>query len=170
MSRRYEKILGAARPAHDQDAFNAKHPPMPREKRAKLFVPFDALTGYSEALQEQEFVWQERAELGEAKRQELDDKLQCLWQLYQERKRGGKWTFEPPAVTIRFFEEAPDQGGLGLYRTVSGAVVKLDLTHRYLLLQAEGKTLRIELRDICDYVGNDLCDQSSLFQPSRITG
>ena len=154
MSRRYEKILGAARPAHDQDAFSAKHPPMPREKRAKLFVPFDALTGYSEALQEQEIVWQERAELGEAQRQELDDKLQCLWQLYQVRKRGEKWAFEPPVVTIRYFEEAPEQGGLGLYRTLTGKVVKLDLTHRYLLLQAEDRALRIRLCDIYEYGEN----------------
>ena len=65
---RYEKLLASERPTHDQDDFSAKHPPMPREKRAKLFAPFDALTGYNEALDEQEVVWQERAELGEAKR------------------------------------------------------------------------------------------------------
>ena len=132
---------------------------MPPEKRAKLFAPFDALTDYSEALQEKETVYQERAELGEAKQQELDDKLQCLWQLYQERKRGGKWTFEPPAVTVTYFEEAPEQGGRGLYRTASGAVVRLDLTHRFLLLQEGERTLRIRLCDICEYAGDVFCGE-----------
>lgn len=164
---RYEKILGKQRPIHDQDAFSARHPPMPPEKRAKLFAPFDALTGYSEALREQEIVYQERAELGEAKQQELDDKLQRLWQLYQARKRCDKWAFEPPAVTITYFEEAPEQGGRGLYRTASGAVVRLDLTHRFLRLQTGGGTLRIELHDIYDYSGDALCEESSLYRDKR---
>ena len=149
--RRYEKLLASERPVHDQDAFAAKHPPMPREKRAKLFAPFDALTGYNEALDEQEVVWQERAELGEAQRQELDDKLQRLWRLYKERKLGGKWAFEPPRVTVTYFEEAPEQGGRGLYRTVTGAVVKIDLTHRVLMLREGDKTLQIGLCEICEY-------------------
>ena len=149
--RRYETLLGKQRPVHDQDAFAARHPPMPREKRAKLFAPFDALTGYNEALDEQEVVWQERAELGEAKRQELDDKLQQLMRVYQERKRGGKWAFEPPVVTVTYFEEAPGQDGRGLYRTLTGAVAKLDLMHRFLLLQVGEQAVRIGLCEICEY-------------------
>ena len=148
---RYEKLLASERPTHDQDDFSAKHPPMPREKRAKLFAPFDALTGYNEALDEQEIVWQERAELGEAKRQELDDKLQQLWRLYKERKRSGKWAFEPPVVTVTYFEEAPGQDGRGLYRTLTGAVVKMDLTHRVLMLREGDNTLQIGLCEICEY-------------------
>ena len=148
---RYEKLLASERPAHDQDAFSAKHPPMPREKRAKLFAPFDALTGYNEALDEQEIVWQERVELGEAKRQELDDMLQRLWRLYRERKRGGKWAFEPPVVTVTYFEEAPGQDGRGLYRTLTGAVVKIDLTHRVLLLRENERMVRIGLCDVCEF-------------------
>jgi len=154
----YEALLGAERPVHDQDAFSAKHPPMPREKRAKLFAPFDALTGYNEALDEQEVVYQERAELGEAKRQELDEKLQSLWRLYQERKRGGKWAFDPPVVTVTYFEEAPEQDECGLYRTLTGAVAKLDLAHRFLLLQVGERAVRIRLREICEYSGDELCD------------
>ena len=156
--RRYEKLLASERPVHDQDAFSAKHPPMPREKRAKLFAPFDALTGYNEALDEQEIVWQERAELGEAKRQELDEQLQRLCRLYQERRRGGKWSFEPPVVTVTYFEEAPGQDGRGLYRTLTGAVVKMDLTHRVLLLREGERTVRIGLCDVCKYAGDGLCD------------
>ena len=110
-------------------------------------------------MDEQEIVWQERAEPGEARRQELDDKLQRLWQLYQERRRVGKWAFEPPTVTVTYFEEAPEQGGRGLYRTVTGAVAKLDLTHRFLLLQGGERTLRIRLCDICEYAGDVFCGE-----------
>ena len=65
MKQPYEKILLAERPVHLQDAFSAKYPPMPREKRAKLFAPFDALAGYGEALDAQEVIYQVREALSE---------------------------------------------------------------------------------------------------------
>ena len=157
MSGPYEKLLAAERPKHEQDAFSAKHPPMPREKRAKLFVPFDALTGYNEALGEQEIVYRERAELSETRRQELDEDLRHLWWLYCERKRGCRYaggsepvgTFSPPTATVTYFEEAPEQDGRGLYHTVTGSVVKVDLAQKYLLLRiSDFRTVRVALRDV----------------------
>ena len=161
MNQPYEKILRAERPVHLQDAFSAKHPPMPREKRAKLFAPFDALAGYGEALGEQEIIYQDREVLSEEARQELDKKLDFLRAVYQERRQGTKYvggnlavkTFEPPRVTVRYFEEAPGQDGRGLYHTVSGNVVKIDLAHDYLLLTSSQhmEPLRIPLHAIFDF-------------------
>ena len=163
MSSAYDKLLRAERPIHHQDDFAAKHPPMPREKRAKLFAPFDALTGFGEALDEQEIVWQEREAPSEEKQQELEERLQFLWNRYCEYRSGVRDTgdgsaekpFQPPSVTVRYFAESPEQAGRGQYRTVSGLVLKLDLTQRYMLLlpDCEASPVRIPLSEIADYDG-----------------
>ena len=38
------------RPVHNGDYFSFKHPPMKRSQRAKLFMAFDALSGFGEAI------------------------------------------------------------------------------------------------------------------------
>ena len=47
---KYKDIMDEERPVHDGDAFEARHPRMPREARAKIFAPFAALKGYEEAI------------------------------------------------------------------------------------------------------------------------
>jgi len=43
------------RPAHgNNDLFSVKHPSMDLGRRAKIFSPFDALKGFSEAISETE--------------------------------------------------------------------------------------------------------------------
>ena len=46
----YKDIMDKERPVHDGDEFEARHPHMPREARAKIFAPFAALKGYEEAI------------------------------------------------------------------------------------------------------------------------
>ena len=47
---KYNDIIDKNRPVHDGDEFEARHPKMPREARAKIFAPFAALKGYEEAI------------------------------------------------------------------------------------------------------------------------
>ncbi len=47
---KYNDIIDKNRPVHDGDAFEARHPHMSREARAKIFAPFAALKGYEEAI------------------------------------------------------------------------------------------------------------------------
>ena len=47
----YSALLQKQRPTHRGDAFYVRHPPMPREKRAKIFAPFAALKGFEEAIE-----------------------------------------------------------------------------------------------------------------------
>lgn len=48
---RYREVLRRGRPVHlPLDAFSVRHPAMPLSRRAKIFSPFDALKGFSEAL------------------------------------------------------------------------------------------------------------------------
>jgi len=51
MDFKYREVLLKGRPVHDkQSTFYAKHPPMPPSRWAKIFNPFDALKGFSDAL------------------------------------------------------------------------------------------------------------------------
>ena len=46
----YLQALFQQRPRHRMDEFEFRHPPMEREKRAKIFAPYDALDGYSDSV------------------------------------------------------------------------------------------------------------------------
>ena len=48
---RYGEVARRGRPVHGPlDAFSIRHPAMPLSRRAKIFSPFDALRGFSEAI------------------------------------------------------------------------------------------------------------------------
>ena len=49
-SEEYKDIINKERPIHQGDEFEARHPHMSRENRAKIFAPFAALKGYEEAI------------------------------------------------------------------------------------------------------------------------
>ncbi len=51
-SENYKDIIDKQRPVHDGDEFEARHPKMSIENRAKIFAPFAALKGYEEAIDE----------------------------------------------------------------------------------------------------------------------
>ena len=51
---------------------------MPRSERAKIFIPFNPLRGFHEALRERERVMEERTELPEDRLDELDAALATL--------------------------------------------------------------------------------------------
>ena len=52
---RYREVFLKGRPKHDRlDAFRIRHPQMDVGKRAKIFAPFDALSGLHERLAQAE--------------------------------------------------------------------------------------------------------------------
>ena len=52
---RYRELFKQKRPEHQKtDPFRIRHPSMDTSKRAKIFAPFDALTGFSDAIRAQE--------------------------------------------------------------------------------------------------------------------
>ena len=99
----------------------------------------------------------EREHLSESRLAELDEKLNRLWQAYRESKSGVKYLggsdlparLEAPVVTVRYFEEAQGQAGRGLYHTVTGRVVKLDLTHGDMLVEEERASTCDDIRMLC---------------------
>ncbi|MBQ3644683.1 MAG: hypothetical protein II961_08815 [Candidatus Riflebacteria bacterium] len=46
----YLNLKNKQRPVHNGDYFSFRHPPMDRRKRAKLFMAFEALNGFSEEI------------------------------------------------------------------------------------------------------------------------
>ena len=87
------------------------HPPMSRADRAAQFSPFAALTGYDAAVRETE----RRIELDEGVKAELNARLNCILEHLPEH----------PQVSITYFVPDEKKSG-GAYRTVTGAVRKLD--------------------------------------------
>ena len=52
---RYRDVFLKGKPKHDKtDSFSIKHPAMDLGRRAKIFSPFDALKGFSDAISTQE--------------------------------------------------------------------------------------------------------------------
>ena len=50
---KYLNVYLQGKPQHEPfDSFRLKHPSMPLQKRAKIFAPFDALRGFSDAIRE----------------------------------------------------------------------------------------------------------------------
>ena len=91
------------------------HPPMSRADRAAQFSPFAALTGYDAAVRETARVTERRIELGEGVKAELNARLNCILEHLPEH----------PQVSITYFVPDEKKSG-GVYRTVTGAVRKLD--------------------------------------------
>lgn len=91
------------------------HPPMSRADRAAQFSPFAALTGYDVAVRETARVTERRIELDEGVKAELNARLNCILEHLPEH----------PQVSITYFVPDEKKSG-GAYRTVTGAVRKLD--------------------------------------------
>lgn len=104
-------------------------PPMAREKRAAQFAPFQALTGYGDAVQETARHTQERPELEADAIAAIDLRLQLLAENLRQR----------PEVTVTYFEDDEKKEG-GTYVTVSGWLKKIDDLQGILML-TDGQTI-----------------------------
>ena len=64
---KYAGVFRKGKPQHDfYDTFRIRHPKMAAGKRAKIFAPFDALTGFSEAICAKDIEYTDRIEPDEA--------------------------------------------------------------------------------------------------------
>lgn len=92
------------------------HPAMPAAQRAAQFMPFAALTGYEEIIDDVARPRARRAELGEDAREELDRRLSALLARLDDM----------PHVEVTYFVAEHDGADVGEYRTVRGAVCGYD--------------------------------------------
>lgn len=113
--------------------------------RAKIFSPFAALKGHTEALQHKEIHRTNRIDLSDEMASALNEKLALL-------EKGQSIT-----VTYFFSDPGPDgSGGFaeGLYLTYSGIVQKIDTPFRTIKID----DYEINLNDIVDITCNECSD------------
>lgn len=108
---------------------SARHPRMPMIDRAAQFTPFQALTGYGEAIQETSRLTGEKVELTEDKKAVLDEKLRLLADTGNE-------------AAFTYFQPDGKKSG-GSYVTALGAIKKLDPLEGRLVL-SDGTAIPID--------------------------
>lgn len=111
---RYDDIIGIER--HRSRA----HGHMPVGQRAAQFMPFAALSGYGELIEDASKPVERRIELGEDAREELDRRLAAVLARVDDH----------PVVSVTYFQTA-DRADRGMYVTAEGVVERYDgASHR----------------------------------------
>ena len=126
---KYREVFLRGRPQHDRyDYFSIRHPKMNVGKRAKIFAPFDALAGFSEAVAAKNVKYVEKIELCREDLDELNRQLDILHNLtYTGRMaRANRVT-----VRVTYFVPCADKHHdayaiRGQYRTVEGICRNVD--------------------------------------------
>ena len=130
MTHQYDDILHWPHPT------SAKHPRMPIRDRAAIFSPFAALTGHSAAIAETARMTEQKIELDEDRRTELDEKQRILEDIIAQQ----------PEVTVTWFRPDDKKDG-GSYVTTTGNLKRTDGVERVMVM-TDGT--RISLDDIIE--------------------
>ena len=123
---RYDDIINLERPKSNHMKMNIK-------LRAGIFAPFAALTGYKEALLEEEKVMDNKIDISIDKEEEINDKLLNidLESIYD----------------IFYFKKDVNKDG-GKYLTIRKKVRRLDLDNKYIILLGGFKIPFSDIYDI----------------------
>ena len=113
----YDDIIHLTHPT------SIKHPRMPIQDRAAIFSPFAALAGHSAAIAKTARLTDQRMELDEDTKMELDLKQQVLNDIIEEH----------PEITVTWFRPDERKEG-GAYVTTAGRLKKIDEAERTLVL------------------------------------
>ncbi len=93
-----------------------KHKRMPNHQRAKIFMPFSALSGYENAIAHKETIYCEKRELAH-------ERIEAMNEILVSLHKGDH-------VKVTYFD--PVKGTLGLEKTLSGEVKRIDEYKHYL--------------------------------------
>lgn len=126
MSSAYDDLLNL--PHHT----SAVQPAMLMQNRAAQFAPFAALVGYDALIRETARLTDQKVELDESVKAELNEKLRLLLELLPQQ----------PEVTITYFQPDIRKAG-GAYRTTSGIVRKF-LHSENLLVMMDGSKIPVD--------------------------
>lgn len=126
MSGPYDDMIDLPHP------ISKKHPRMSIRDRAAIFSPFAALSGHGAAIAETARLTDQRMELDEDTKAELDQKQAVLLEHIKEQ----------PEVTVTWFQPDARKGG-GAYLTVTRRLKKIDEAKRMLSLQ-DGTSIPLE--------------------------
>ena len=151
---KYKDVFLKGRPEHERwDSFLIKHPPMPAAKWAKIFSPFDALKGFSEAVASKEIQYVQKIELDDDEKRDLGRKLDVLHNLTWN---GRMARANRVMVTVKYFIPCEDRdsfsfGTKGQYKELQGMVLRVDTdVELTLALQTETGKVLIAFDDILE--------------------
>ena len=130
MSGKYDDILYLPHPT------SVRHPRMPISERAAIFSPFAALTGHAGAIAETARLTDQKMELDEDTKAELDRRQAGLMEHIAEQ----------PEITVTWFQPEERKDG-GAYLTATGRLTKLGEIQRVLVLTDGTK---ISLDDVAE--------------------
>ena len=133
MSNKYDDIINLPRP-------ESKYPRMPRANRAAQFSPFAALTGYDDAVRETARLTDEKIELDEYEKEELDRKIQWI----------GSHLDEHIPVSITYFQPDDKKVG-GAYEEIVDTIRKINVYEHEILL-AKGTKIPIMNILLMDFI------------------
>ena len=143
ISFRYKTLFLHGRPRHEKyDDLWRKHPPMDHIHRAKIFAPFDALTGFDDIIESKRVLYEEKHELSETETNDINEKLSLLYSLaYNSRVS----RLNSPTATITYFVPCSDEHSDwynhgGHYESYFGTVKRVE-TGRLLM---DDRTIDIE--------------------------
>ena len=134
MSGKYDDILHLPHPT------SVRHPRMPISERAAIFSPFAALTGHAGAIAETARLTDQKMELDEDTKAELDRRQAVLMEHIAEQ----------PEVTVTWFQPDERKDG-GAYFTTTGRLKKINEMNRVLIL-LDGTSIPLE--DVADLESN----------------
>lgn len=134
MSGKYDDILHLPHPT------SARHPRMPIAERAAIFSPFAALSGHAGAIAETARLTDQKMELDEDTKVELDRRQAVLLEHIAEQ----------PEVTVTWFQPDERKDG-GAYFTTTGRLKKINEMNRVLIL-LDGTSIPLE--DVADLESN----------------
>ena len=127
----YDDILGLERPV------SRKHVPMPRVDRAKQFMPFAALRGFDDEIDDRGTLRDRRKTLSEDEREAMDV---CVRELTKQVERGVR-----PTVILTVFTpdlSRPDAGNeWGSYAKVTGAADRIRSVEREIRVDGQWYSL-----------------------------
>ena len=126
------------------------HPHMPVSDRAAQFAPFAALTGYGDVIKETARQTDERPDLSEDEKQELNYKIQLACALPGEK----------PEIVLTYFVQDEKKSG-GACHTARGKIRRIDPDAGQIILE-DG--LRIRLDCVVDIEFTGQLSQSALWK------
>ena len=126
MSGKYDDMIDLPHPTSN------KHPRMSIQDRAAIFSPFAALSGHGAAIAETARLTDQRMELDEDTKAELDQRQAVLLEHIEEQ----------PEITVTWFQPDERKDG-GAYLTATGRLKKIDEVERILSLQ-DGTAIPLE--------------------------
>ena len=133
ITHKYDDIIEVQYPFKDIEKIRT----MTIEERAKIFAPFAALKGYSEAIAARQKIVASKVELSEESAQQMD---YSLMDIDNQLKHG-----KHPIIKLIYFKQDVRLKDKGEYIELSGVVAKLNKELRW--IQIVNK--KINLDDIC---------------------